>query len=175
MKLYNKTKYPDELLKPLLIEAGKAVNARTTNVIVIVTQGKSGVAHQASAVYKWVLDKKRETKTGEYKQRLVYTDGGYFKIRIPYPISSKQWLKSWDLIGIVENIYSVACHEWQHIKQYQTNKYRFHDINERKKRHDNRIWEKDAIKATHKATNKINNKIQDLILDIALWIEAQNK
>ncbi len=42
MKLYNKTKYPDELLESLLVQAGKAVGARTTGTIIKVTSANLG-------------------------------------------------------------------------------------------------------------------------------------
>ena len=81
---------------------------------------------------------------------------------------------SHDGLSITESIFSVASHEWQHIKQYQDGKFNFRDRHERAKRHDNRAWEKDAIKAANKVKNKPRNKAQEAILNLSLWIE-ENK
>jgi len=40
MKLYNKTKCPDKILTGLLAAAGRSVGARTSKVVVKVTQGQ---------------------------------------------------------------------------------------------------------------------------------------
>ena len=197
MKLYNKTKYPDELLESLLVEAGKAVKARTSNVIVIATSAKqgynrcSGVAQRADWVMRWALSSRAYKKgtgkyrSGELKEGMVETDGGYYKITLPYPfipewVRNSEHYKAWkeancyDGISIAENIFKTASHEWQHIKQYQINKYHFRDRVERAKHHDNRVWEKDAIKASSKAINKPHNKAQEAILNISLWLESNN-
>jgi hypothetical protein len=187
MKLYNKTKYPNELLEPLLKEAGKAVGARTTNVIVKVTQGRyrycRGMAHKCGWVKKWFLDTRAHRKGGVYlKEGMVGTDGGYFTLTMPNPfipdwVKNSEHFKAWseahnhDGLTISELIYSVASHEWQHINQYQENKFSFYDKGERAKHHDNRVWEKDAIKASNKATAKPKDKAQESILNMALWIE----
>jgi len=190
MKLYNKTKYPDDLLESLLIEAGKAVNARTTKVIVIATSGKAGypscrgTATRCDYVKRFALDTRAYKKgTYELKKGLVETDGGYFKITLPYPFlpdwvkaseSYKQGRLSHDGLSITESIFNVASHEWQHIKQYQDRLFNFKDKKEQAKHHDNRSWEKDAIKAANKARNKPRNKAQEAILNLSLWIE-ENK
>lgn len=189
MKLHNKTKYPDDLLESLLVEAGKAINARTTKVIVIATSSKAGyynchgVATKCDYVKRFALDTRAYKKgTGELKTGLVETDGGYFKITLPYPFIP-QWIKDSDIypqwqeahkfdgLTISELIYSVASHEWQHIKQYQDRKFNFRDTRERAKRHDNRVWERDAIKASSKAIAQPKNKAQEAILNLSLWIE----
>ena len=190
MKLYNKTKYPDDLLENLLVEAGKAVNARTTKVIVIATSGKAGylachgIATRCDYVKRFALDTRAYKKgTYELKKGLVETDRGYFKITLPYPFLP-DWVKNTetfkqgrfphDGLNITETIYNVASHEWQHIKQYQDCTFNFRDRHERAKRHDNRAWEKDAIKAANKARTKPKNKVQEAILNLSLWIE-ENK
>ena len=193
MKLYNKTKYPNELLEQLLVEAGKAVNARTSSVIVIATSAKPGynhcygTAHRADYVRRFALDK-RQYKKGSYelKKGEVETDGGYFNITLPYPFVP-DWIKQSDLyprwmeahsfdgLSIAELIFSTASHEWQHIKQYQERKFNFRDKRERAKRHDNRAWERDAIKASSKAKAKPKDKAQGAMLSLALWIAGGSK
>lgn len=191
MKLYNKTKYPDDLLEQLLVSAGKAVNARTTNVIVIATSSKpgynhcKGVATRCDYVRRFALSTRAYKKnSGELKKGYVETDGGYFRLTVPYPFIP-DWIKNSDIyprwkeahqfdgLNIAELIFSVASHEWQHIKQYQSGKFNFRDKTERAKHHDNRIWEKDAIKASNKAKDKPKTQTQDAILALSLWIEGK--
>lgn len=190
MKLYNKTRYPNELLEQLLIEAGKAVNARTSGVIVIATSAKPGynhcygTAHRADYVKRFALEKRAYQKDGAHlKNGEVETDGGYFNITLPYPFVP-DWIKqsdiypawsevhSFDGLFIAELIFSTATHEWQHIRQYQEGKINFRDKRERAKHHDNRLWERDAIKASSKAKSKPKGKAQEAMLSLALWIEG---
>ncbi len=188
MKLYNKTKYPDELLEPLLAEAGKAVGARTSNVIVKVTQGRyyncRGLATRCGWVSRWFLATRAYRKGGVYlREGDVSTDGGYIRLTLPNPFIP-EWIKksehyeAWakshkhDGLTFSELIFSVASHEWQHIKQYQKGKFNFRDKQERAKHHDNRVWEKDAIKASNKALSKPKSNAQESILNLALWIDA---
>lgn len=169
MKLYNKTRIPDAVIEPLLVEAGRVAHARTTGVIVIVNPNRSrytgckGLAHRAFRVYQWVLSSRQRNKDGNYKERLVSTDGGYFSITLP--------IKWDDSLAAAQEFFRVAVHEWTHIKQYQTG-YRF-DRTERKKRHDNRPWEKEANKAMNSSTDRLHIRRQDAILNLALEIEKR--
>ena len=192
MKLYNKTKYPDDLLQALLIEAGKAIGARTSKVIVIVTSGKPGypytrgVAQRCDYVRHWALETRAYKKgTYELKKGEVETDGGYFRLTIPYPftpdwVKNSQHYQEWKAqhrgIDRAEQIFSTACHEWQHIRQYQTligakGSFIFSNRKERRKHHDNRAWEKDAIKAASKVKTKPRSQAQEAILNLAIWLE----
>ena len=184
MKLYNKTKYPDALLESLILEAGKSVNARTSNVVVKVTTTKAGnygvrgYARKCDYVYKWFLYPRDNSKNG-----IINTDGGYFRIIIPNPkvpdyinkAVRQAWLKSHcaDGLSIAEIIYKISAHEWQHIKQYQQNSFNFRDKHERNKNHDNRIWERDADRASKRALSSVNDRKQDSILNLAIWIDSQ--
>lgn len=189
MKLYNKTRYPNELLEQLLVEAGKSVGARTSKVIVIVTSAKPGynhsygTAHRCDYVKRFALDKRQYQKDGIHLKRgMVETDGGYFTLTVPYPFVPK-WIKesdiypawseahSFDGLSIAESIFKTASHEWRHIRQYQERSFNFRDQRERAKHHDNRSWERDAIKASSKAKDKPKNKAQEAMLSLALWIE----
>lgn len=177
MKIYNKTKYPDSLLEKLLIQAGKSIGARTSNVVVIVNSTKPGYNRCYGTAYK--------CNYVNLKDNLIETDNGYFKITIPYPFVptwvdlkiQSTWIRSrkFDGLTIAYSILTTAAHEWQHIKQYQENKFDFKNKKERNKNHDNRIWEKDAIKASSKVNKNPNNRIQESVLDLALWIEENKK
>ena len=192
MKLYNKTRYPGVLLEKLLVEAGKAVGARTFGVVVIATSAKPGYVHchgtayRADYVRRFVLGARAYKKGGvELKKGEVETDGGYYRITLPYPFVP-DWIKQSDIyprwmeahcfdgLSIAELIFHTASHEWQHIKQYQKCKFNFRDKREQAKNHDNRAWERDAIKASSKAKSKPKNKAQEAMLSLALWIE-ENK
>jgi hypothetical protein len=190
MKLYNKTKYPDDLLEQLLTTAGKSVGARTANVIAIATSGRQGynmckgTAWKACAVRRFALGTRVYKKgTHELKEGVVTTDGGYFTITLPCPIIAdwvresehyKRGVVRRDNLAIAELIFGVATHEWEHIKQYQEGTYEFNRI-ERRKNWKNRSWEKDAIKASNKARSKPKDYAQEAILDIALYLDEINK
>jgi hypothetical protein len=101
MKLYNRTKLPDELLAPLLVAAGRSVGARTEHVSVTVNRALHtvrGTAHECSQL--------------QVGQRWVKTDGGYFRISLPFHPSG-------DALRTVQVFLWVARHEWGHIRDYQ--------------------------------------------------------
>jgi len=180
MKLYNKTKCPDGILKPLLIAAGKSVGARTTCVIVKVTQtrqfyrGSSGVAYQQPLVYSWHLRNLKSRRghvhyvpLGEVPLgKLIETDSGWIEIRLPARG------KGGDTVERAFRFYKVAQHEWGHIRDYQQ------DIREvsprtpsgRRIRHDDRLEEQRAYAYVDEAG--ITPDVDDLILDLAVWLEG---
>jgi len=184
IKLYNKTKCPNKILEPLLIAAGKSVGARTSNVVVKVTQGHSisirGRAH-AGFPYLWHLRNlkcRRNPKrfgTGEPPLgKLVQTDGGWFEITLPKLTSIVRINTKYDRVDCASSFYKVAQHEWGHIRDYQQGTMtRSHRTpSGRRIRHDDRIEE---IRANSYVENakKISNA-DDLILDLALWLEESN-
>ena len=112
VKLYNKTKLPDAVLEPLLIAAGRCVGAKTTGVVVKVTQGRnagvSGEAQHANFVNTWHLKKVKN-----WKHERVTTDSGWFRITLP-------WSRpGWDSLAVAECFFKVAMHEWKHVADYQ--------------------------------------------------------
>jgi len=57
MKHFNKTKLADAALERLLVATGRAVGAKTTNVVVKVTQGQDrGVSSRAHNVRRWIFN-----------------------------------------------------------------------------------------------------------------------
>jgi hypothetical protein len=126
MKLYNKTKCPDEIIRPLLLAAGKSIGARTTNVVVKVTQGRSlsskGCVRNAPLVYSWHLKnlKCRRKPTNSNLGQLIQTDGGWIEITLP-KLKRPDIMKCFtaDAITLAERFYKTAQHEWAHIKDNQ--------------------------------------------------------
>lgn len=126
MKLYNKTKCPDKLLKPLLTLAGKSVGARTSGVVVKVTQGRGyysrATAKKCNYVYSWHLKGRRtgEERKQRKRGRLIKTDGGYFFIALPAKCEKFTGIGGTDR---ARAFYDTAQHEWGHIRDYQSGCY----------------------------------------------------
>jgi hypothetical protein len=169
MKLFNKSKLSDIVLEPLLTAAGRAVGARTTGVVVKVTQGcnrgVSGIAYQCYEVYKWHLWKGGSRKKG------IKTDGGYFQLTIPRPA------KGWDCLGLAQQVFEVAAHEWVHIRDYQHGgrwamPFASRGNGGRRSIHDRRPEELRAINTVDEALNRgAVERNQDLIINLAIAME----
>lgn len=184
MKLYNKTPINNDLLKRILTVASQAAGSNSLNTIVTVTptQGYSrcrvhGMAHNSAWVSDTVLSGKSNRKI---------TCSGWIQLFVPNTTAIRKWeakLASWekknpwhyDWLDLAEIVYSIAVHEWAHIKDYQNRVW--HDPKQRTKRHDARPWEKTAIRCARSATKKIakNSKKQDLIIELALELERLTK
>ncbi len=167
MKLYNKTKLPDAVLERLLIAAGRAVGARTGNVVVKVTQGRnagvSGMAHHATFVNTWHLK-----QVSKWKSENVRTDGEWFKVTMP-------WFRpGWDSLAVAQTFFEVAMHEWVHIRDYQAGgrwsmPWASRGTGGRRARHDSRPEELRAINAVDDAIAKgAVQRHQDLIISLAV-------
>ena len=187
MKLYNKTKCPDEILKPLLVAAGKSVGARTANVVVKVTQGQyghscKGMSYNHFAVYTWHLwgRKKKERK---YRKGSIRTDSGWFEITLPGNLHTCFVNAEFDKekgivvgevnhIGHAENFYKTAQHEWGHIKDYQDGTYTRtpRTSSGRRIAWTDRPCEQAAMNRVEDA-KKIKG-IDDLILNLAIYFES---
>lgn len=73
MKHFNKTKLADAALERLLVATGRAVGAKTTNVVVKVTQGQDrGVSSKAHNVRRWIFNAPQM----EWKSERIDTHGG---------------------------------------------------------------------------------------------------
>lgn len=169
MKLYNKSRLPDAVLEPLLVAAGRAVGAKTSGVVVKVTQGRNrgvyGAAQRATFVYTWHL--KRVQK---WKSESVATSGGWFRLTVPahHPC--------WDSLAVAESIFKVSMHEWVHIKDYQAmnrGEYKpFASRNPHSNRrigHDSRPEEERAIDTVNYAISEgAIKRNQDVIIALAL-------
>jgi hypothetical protein len=183
MKLYNKTKCPGSILKPLLIAAGKSVGARTTGVVVKVTQIRqsyregSGVAYQQPLVYSWHL-RNFKSRRGHIHRvplgkvplgKLIRTDGGWVEIRLP----AKSTFENLDSLKRAAYFYEVAQHEWGHIRDYQqgVREVSPRTPSGRRVRHDDRIEEQRAN--AYVAEAKKLYGVDDLILDLAIWLEEE--
>lgn len=155
MKLYNKTKCPTEFLEPLLVAAGRAVGAKTTNTVVKVTSGRTGrVKGEAinwNTVSKWHLVK-GWTWAHHSKNNSISCDG-YFSIVLPMALHP-----CYDPVKVAESFFKVAMHEWAHIKDYQSGgrwslPWSRAGAGGRRPRHDSRPEELRAINAVDDAVD----------------------
>jgi len=172
VKLYNKTKLSDSVLEPLLVAAGRAVGAKTSGVVVKVTQGRnagvSGMAQSASFVNTWHL--KRVSK---WKSERVSTDSGWFRLTIPWASLG------WDTLTIAESVFKVAMHEWVHIRDYQAGgcwamPFASRGQGGRRAKHDSRPEELRAINPVDDAvTRGVVQRHQDLIISLAVEHEGK--
>jgi hypothetical protein len=111
VKLLNRTPIPDDILETLLVKAGRAVGAKTTNTVVQVNRcihGTSGIAYNCT----WV-------RWGASKRRLKCD--GAFRITLPLPAGPKArtWYHLLDPLDAAVRFFEVARHEWGHIRDYQ--------------------------------------------------------
>lgn len=172
MKLYNHTRIDDKVLRNVLTAAARSVGCKSADTVVKITTNRTfywkvnGTAYNYWQVARWFVQTGRgqTTKTGACKSGYINCDGVIW-LRVPYTQRNPG-----DKLQIAESIFSVAAHEFQHIKQYHTGKFRF-DRSERRKKHDNRSWEKDAIRAASRAVKHANITKQDVIISLATHLE----
>lgn len=125
MLIYNRTKVPDDALKPLVRLAGRSVGARYSRVPVFVGEtldrhlwkdydgflmAGGGVAYRASrvrisSVFNTLHKKRRIRKP------VIDCDGGYIYLKLA--------TRTWDTLGAVEAFFNVLQHEMGHIRDYQ--------------------------------------------------------
>lgn len=149
MKLYNRTKIPNEILEPLLVAAGRSVRARTGQVAVQVNPGQYGIRGMAYCCLAVRLGK-----------RFVNVDGGYFKISLP---------KHGEPLKNAKSFFEVAQHEFAHIKDFQEGELRFSfRVNGRRPDHDDRPEELRAFHAVRYAKTSIDTDtlIQNLAAEL---------
>ena len=167
MKVFNHTKIPDELLKPILYRSAKAVGSiRTQKVVIKITTSQYSYSGHVKpcrimAYRLWYLEGRYSDKPS--KQIMLRSDGGYMFLRIPVNRFTQ------DPIAFAENVFNLASHEWQHIKDLQKNN-RFGEYNRNWR---NRPHERRAITAAKRA-DRVKDKnefIQDSILNLALFME----
>ena len=168
MKLYNRTRCPDSILKPLLSAAGRAVGARTGGVVVKVTQARTwGCSGQA---WDWTAVRRGWLTGNRNHQRWIETDRGAILIRLPLVRPTH------DPLERAERVYRVALHEWQHVKDYQRGR-RDNYSSRRRPRWRDRPCERRAMAATSDALEReaagelASREVE--ILALALWFEEQ--
>ena len=167
VKLYNKSRCPDEILKRLIGAAGRRIGARSA-VVVKVTQSQRGHQHgcaKPGVPYLWHLARKRK---GVQRYRMIDTDGGWIELQLPIIH------RAYDHLEQAESFYRLCLHEWGHIKEYQENadrtaSHRFSDYNRRWK---NRPHERRACRIATEAGERYYSKTaEQAILELALWLE----
>jgi len=171
MKLYNKTKCPDAILRSILVAAGRSVGARTAKVVCKITQGRSlrskGMAYSGFP-YQWHL---KRVKSKQARHRIIETDGGWIEIMLPqlYSIRHMKCFPSVDAITLASAFLKTAQHEWAHIKDFQHHTYRATPTTAsgRRIRWAERPCEIYAIEQVEQA-QKISD---DKIMALALWLE----
>jgi len=143
VKLYNKTKLPEEPLKSLLREAKKLARA-TGGVVTKITNGSqrsntsSGVAQRMNLVYDWHLRNKSKNKDGKRKKNLIRTRGGMITVAPPVSYFRRMkkrieqrpdWYTPEEILKQAR--FAALCtfrtmiHEYAHIWQFQ-NPYEVH-------------------------------------------------
>jgi hypothetical protein len=141
--------------------------------VVKVTQGRnrgvSGIAYQCYEVYNWHLFR------GGSHTKGVKTDGGYFQLTIPKPTPG------WDFLGLAEQVFKVAMHEWVHIRDYQKGgrwamPFSSKGAGGRRPLHDRRPEELRAINAVDAAVERgAVRRNQDAIIALAVEMERAAK
>ena len=170
MKLINKTNIPNEFIEPLLKQAGIQSGCRTSKTYIKISYRNSyyslsvsGKAYNYTGINDYYL-------TGNSKRILVCD--GYITMILPNVLAvSKSYPVNY--LTLSENIYSVAVHEFAHIKDFQhriTNTYK-----NRNKPYKSRPCEILARKIARQSMNHLNSDRQDLILNLAIWLENYHK
>ena len=177
MKLYNKTKCPDKILTGLLAAAGRSVGARTSKVVVKVTQGQGlrtkGMAYKGWP-YQWHL---KHVKTKQARKRFIDTEGGWIEVTLP-KLLSLQRMACWpgiDAISLAKKFFKTAQHEWSHIRDFQQRTFIASPTNPsgRRIRWAERPCEIYAMEQVENA--KKPNNLDDILLNLAEWIEENRK
>ena len=175
MKLYNNTRLDDKILYKVLYKAAKAVGSvRTQKVVIKVTtaqNGNSGCVKCGKGhygFYEWHLKGERRTAKGRKSQKLIYSDGGFMFLKICVGRLSGR-----DPLMTAENIYSLAAHEWRHIRDFQKKEH----FGQYERNWANRPHERRAINSAKRADRiKMERPdIQDAIIDLGINIEEIRK
>lgn len=107
MKLLNRTRLSDQILRRLLVKAARSVGARSSHVVVQVNPARqaSGGARRCAAI--------------RLGGRWYDTDGGWFKIALPTrDLAAVPDPEAW-LRRVANDFLQVAQHEWGHIRDFQ--------------------------------------------------------
>ena len=171
MRLYNKSIFPDEILRDLLTSSARSLGraVRTGKVVVKVTQknyrmGCSGLASDVCKV--------RGSWTGS--RRWASCEGAF---RISMPGVRRGY--DVDPLAVAQSCWEVMRHEWSHIADYQAgNRFRERKLSDgRRQRHDSRPCEIAVQDRMDEADGKGNtaDRAADAILALGVFIEARQK
>lgn len=157
MKLFNYTRCPTKIVKPVLLAAARANGISTNNVLVLVSLSD-----------KWVNGEARDSKWFKKEgcnKRLPCC--GSIKITIA--------TKMGDPFAAAYKFYSTAAHEWGHIDDYRNDpKRKLPWSRNPRHKHDSRPQEKRANAKEQKAEEKVSVYAKD-IMKLAKWIAASRK
>lgn len=172
MIIFNHTKVSTTALKTVLYRAAKAVGSvRTGKVVVIISQsvrGTHGRVDQAGYrfYYRWAVAGRKRTRgvLTPLDRKPIHSDGGFLFI----------WLaKGWEALSAAESFYSVAAHEWRHVRDFQK-RLSFGQYNRNWK---NRPHERRAINSCKRALRIKDSRtdIQDAIIALGIAIEESRR
>lgn len=182
MKLYNRTRIPDELLIPILTAAGRHVGARTGKVVVKVTRARHQYVYGRTYKCAWVarsfLDGRgHRRQDGEFRLQRVSTDHAYVELivgRCRFPGGGRH---------LADKLYEYAMHEWAHAAEDQDPlscylpRARRSEESGRRVKWAKRPEEVRAIDAVHHAQDKVaRGKLrapQEALDRLALWLEEE--
>lgn len=170
VKLYNKTRCPDEILRPLIAAAGQRVGARTGKVVVKVTQRRRpwgrGMAYRGFP-YLWHLTRKRQT--GKNRTKAVDSDCGWIELVLP----GKH--RAHDVLKQAKAFFRLCLHEWEHVREYQIDYWgRTFRNDPHSVPHDARAQERRAYAAERRGLERpYSTKAEEAILALGVWLEEQ--
>ena len=147
IKLYNRTRLPDDALKSLLVEAARLAGARGGIVVKVTAtrrrRSASGLAYRACSVSQQYL-----MGCG---RRWIKTNDGYIVLRVP--------IRAWDREmsqSVARRVFQLAIHEFVHVRDYQHGEDFSHRTSLfRRPRWEDRIEEVRACEMTDEALSKL--------------------
>jgi len=169
MRLYNRTRCPDDLLRVVLVAAARAVSCRTADTIVRVTGGSCSGGRAWGR--GWVSRGWLVTHGGK---RRLWHDGN---ITLILPYRHSRFRYDPDPLSAAQAFYRTACHEWAHVRDFR--KTGSPDPSTRRLRWADRPQEQSAMAATDEALEREANgqlaSRDEPILMLAVWIESALK
>ena len=164
MKLINKTRIPDILLKEVLLIAKRALHKRINDkIVVFVSTGRHGGGYANSC------------RRINIKNKIYDVVGGIIHITL------NGWVPSdYEVMSIchAESFFKTACHEWGHVYDYQQNlkgkelEFAAPSCGGKRMKHEYRPEEK----RVHEYLDEINfNEYYDTIMKLALSINETYK
>ena len=117
MKIYNRTKIPNEIIERVLLKASKGIGqVRTTDVVVKISSGQ----------YTYSRGNALSCDLIKVNGKWIKTDGGRIKITLPADLQKKDSDPTWnnrrDFVKCASSFFETAKHEWSHVKDYQDEK-----------------------------------------------------